>query len=45
MWKGLNELLSKKAEIKEKFDDYEPPYKNMGALIIKAYRNMQHSED
>ncbi len=45
MWKGLNELLSKKAEIKEKFDDYVPPYKNMGALIIKAYRNMQHSED
>lgn len=36
MWKELSKQFSGAA--KEKFDDYIPPYKNLGALFIKAYR-------
>ena len=36
MWKDLAKQFSGAA--KEKFDDYIPPYKNLGAIFIKAYR-------
>jgi hypothetical protein len=36
MWKDLGKQFSGAA--KEKFDDYIPPYKNLGAIFIKAYR-------
>lgn len=37
MWKDLDSKFTN-ADSKEKFDDYIPPYKNLGALFIKAYR-------
>jgi hypothetical protein len=37
MWKKLSkEFVTKDA--KDKFNEYVPPYKNLGALFIKAYR-------
>ncbi len=36
MWKELSKSF--KGEAKDKFDDYIPPYKNLGAIFIKAYR-------
>jgi hypothetical protein len=36
MWKDLGKQFS--GEAREKFDDYIPPYKNLGAIFIKAYR-------
>ena len=40
MWKELDELFSKKKDLHEKYEDYVPPYKNLGALFIKSYRQM-----
>jgi len=40
MWNQLNEFFSKKPEDLDKFSDYVPPYKNLGAIFIKAYRKM-----
>ncbi|HLA54029.1 MAG TPA: hypothetical protein VK618_12005 [Flavitalea sp.] len=37
MWRELR-LRFPKGAAKEKFDDYIPPYKNLGAIFIKAYR-------
>lgn len=37
MWRELNKKFATGAA-KEKFDDYIPPYKNLGAIFIKAYR-------
>lgn len=39
MWKELSGRFRNDAGAKEKFDDYIPPYKNLGAIFIKAYRN------
>ncbi len=42
MWRGLEVFFNKRrneAE-KEKFSDYVPPYKNLGAIFIKAYKRM-----
>jgi hypothetical protein len=36
MWKDLGKQFAGNA--REKFDDYIPPYKNLGAIFIKAYR-------
>ncbi|MDX1955187.1 MAG: hypothetical protein SFU20_06600, partial [Chitinophagaceae bacterium] len=38
MWKRLSGRFEKNAAAKEKFDDYIPPYKNLGAIFIKGYR-------
>jgi len=38
MWKELSGKFKNDAAAKEKFDDYIPPYKNLGAIFIKAYR-------
>ena len=40
MWGQLSEYFSKKPEDLDKFSDYVPPYKNLGAIFIKAYRKM-----
>lgn len=37
LWKGLEAKFGD-AAAKEKFEDYIPPYKNLGAIFIKAYR-------
>lgn len=38
MWKQLEAGFTRDPAAKEKFDDYIPPYKNLGAIFIKAYR-------
>ena len=38
MWQKLSSRFSKNADAKEKFDDYIPPYKNLGAIFIKGYK-------
>lgn len=48
MWKGLENLFNQKsasASDKEKFSDYVPPYKNLGAIFIKAYRRMMEKDE
>lgn len=40
MWKDLNVYFEKKQDVMEKFSDYVPPYKNLGAIFIKAYRRL-----
>ena len=38
MWAGLEAYFNKQPkELKETFEDYIPPHKNLGALFIKAY--------
>jgi len=37
MWRGLGSKFNDAAS-REKFEDYIPPYKNLGAILIKAYR-------
>ncbi|HYE53329.1 MAG TPA: hypothetical protein VD996_00745, partial [Chitinophagaceae bacterium] len=44
MWKELGERFKNEAAAKEKFDDYIPPYKNLGAIFIKAYRKAMDAE-
>jgi hypothetical protein len=36
MWRDLSKIF--KGDQKEMFEDYIPPYKNLGAIFIKAYR-------
>jgi len=38
IWKDLTARFHNSAGAREKFDDYIPPYKNLGAIFIKAYR-------
>jgi len=39
MWAGLTSYFNKAPkELRETFEDYVPPQKNLGALFIKAYR-------
>ena len=45
MWKELNARFQNDPAAKEKFDDYIPPYKNLGAIFIKAYRKEMEKED
>jgi hypothetical protein len=37
LWNKLEASFQTKPDLKEKFDDYIPPHKNLGALFIKAY--------
>lgn len=39
MWRDLSKQFS--GEAKEKFDDYIPPYKNLGVIFIKAYQGAE----
>lgn len=43
MWKELSARFTS-GDAKEKFDDYIPPYKNLGAIFIKAYRKAMGEE-
>ncbi len=38
MWRELEASFQHDPAAREKFDDYIPPYKNLGAIFIKAYR-------
>jgi hypothetical protein len=38
MWKDLSNKFKNDPVAKDRFDDYIPPYKNLGAIFIKAYR-------
>ncbi len=45
MWAQLGKQFSTSADTKKLFDDYVPPYKNMGALFLKAYRRYTLQDD
>lgn len=38
MWRELSARFRNDAGAREKFEDYIPPYKNLGAIFIKSYR-------
>jgi len=44
MWRELEARFRNDPAGKEKFDDYIPPYKNLGAIFIKAYRKAMQRE-
>jgi hypothetical protein len=37
VWKNMEQKFAKQAQAKERFDDYIPPHKNLGAVLIMAY--------
>lgn len=37
LWLALENKYANRKELKERFDDYIPPYKNLGAIFIMAY--------
>jgi len=45
MWSSLNTLFAhdKNKNIRESWDNYIPPYRNLGAIFIKAYNNKMGS--
>jgi hypothetical protein len=45
MWRDLQAGFQKDPAAREKFDDYIPPYKNLGAIFIKAYRKAMDSDE
>ncbi|MCD6064444.1 MAG: hypothetical protein K0R82_2355 [Flavipsychrobacter sp.] len=46
-WKDLETHFSgkKNSHLKELFDDYVPPHKNLGAIFIKAYRKQFNASE
>jgi hypothetical protein len=42
MWRELDEYFQNKPDAQKLFADYVPPYKNLGAIFIKAYRRMMN---
>lgn len=42
MWTSLSKLFAAdpSASIRESWDDYIPPYKNLGAIFLKGYNNL-----
>ncbi|MDR3716980.1 MAG: hypothetical protein P4L51_29570 [Puia sp.] len=44
IWRELGEKFQGDPVAKERFDDYIPPYKNLGAIFIKAYRKAMGDE-
>jgi hypothetical protein len=45
MWRNLEASFKKDPVARERFDDYIPPYKNLGAIFIKAYRKAMDTEE
>ncbi len=45
IWKTLSERFRKDPIARDRFDDYIPPYKNLGVIFIKAYRNAMGEEE
>lgn len=43
LWRSLGTKFNDTAA-REKFDDYIPPYKNLGAIFIKAYKKSMQGE-
>lgn len=43
MWRELDEYFKKRPELLEQYNDYVPPYKNLGAIFIKAYRKLMQN--
>jgi len=43
IWKNLSSRFT--PDMKEKFDDYVPPHKNLGAILIMAYKKEVLSEE
>ena len=46
MWQSLTGIFSKdpSKSIRDSWDDYIPPYKNLGAIFLKAYSKKMESE-
>jgi len=44
MWRELQAGFQKDPIARERFDDYIPPYKNLGAIFIKAYRKAMDTD-
>ena len=45
MWDDLSLFFAKQPkDIKEAWEDYIPPYKNLGAIFIKAYNKKSEGE-
>ncbi len=40
MWRELEDYFAKRPGAQDRFTDYVPPHKNLGAIFIKAYRQM-----
>ncbi|MEO7445429.1 MAG: hypothetical protein ABIT96_04360 [Ferruginibacter sp.] len=47
MWQNLTSLFQKdpSKDVRESWDDYIPPYKNLGAIFIKAYHKQAGDTD
>ncbi|HVU99100.1 MAG TPA: hypothetical protein VHE34_27950 [Puia sp.] len=45
MWRDLEAGFRKDPVARERFDDYIPPYKNLGAIFIKAYRKAMEADE
>ncbi|RPD38769.1 hypothetical protein [Chitinophaga barathri] len=45
MWAGLSKRFAAEPANKPLFDDYVPPHKNLGAIFIKAYRQVMKDEN
>ncbi len=46
MWDGLTAQFNRGPKyLKDTFDDYIPPQKNLGALFIKAYQKVSGSSE
>lgn len=47
MWKSLGNLFGRdpNAEVRESWEDYIPPYRNLGAIFIKAYHKKTVTEE
>jgi hypothetical protein len=46
MWGNLNKMFAAEPNkaMKESWDDYVPPYRNLGAIFIKAYNKMMEND-
>ena len=44
LWKDLTAYFNTKPAFKDKFNDYVPPHKNLGAIFIKAYRHLFNTD-
>ncbi len=46
MWASLTKLFAAdpSVSIRESWDDYVPPYKNLGAIFLKGYNNMVENQ-
>ena len=45
IWKNIENKFASNKELKEKFSDYIPPHKNLGAIFIMAYQKAINSSN